>query len=169
MILILSYKEEVLAIGNGRPVFFVLLKYDCGTQQPCNLICQSDQPNRFPLFSILTTDDFLTEERMASTSQAAPFNLFLPPTQQQQQPQKQNQPSSAPTVAPTAEPTNSSAASSLNPSGIVPTLQNIVATVNLDCKLDLKTIALHSRNAEYNPKVLVEYCSLTISGLLPLL
>ncbi|KAJ3412246.1 TATA-box-binding protein [Chytridiales sp. JEL 0842] len=30
--------------------------------------------------------------------------------------------------------------------------KNIVATVNLDCKLDLKTIALHARNAEYNPK-----------------
>eukprot|EP00958_Prasinococcus_capsulatus_P007443 scaffold696_cov417-Prasinococcus_capsulatus_cf.AAC.1 len=40
----------------------------------------------------------------------------------------------------------------LHPSGIVPTLQNIVATVNLDCKLDLKKIALHARNAEYNPK-----------------
>lgn len=38
-------------------------------------------------------------------------------------------------------------------SGIVPILQNIVATVNLDCRLDLKTIALHARNAEYNPKV----------------
>jgi len=37
-------------------------------------------------------------------------------------------------------------------SGILPTLQNIVATVNLDCRLDLKTIALHARNAEYNPK-----------------
>jgi transcription initiation factor TFIID TATA-box-binding protein len=37
--------------------------------------------------------------------------------------------------------------------GIVPTLQNIVATVNLDCRLDFKTIALHARNAEYNPKV----------------
>ncbi|KAJ7736517.1 hypothetical protein B0H14DRAFT_3898530 [Mycena olivaceomarginata] len=33
--------------------------------------------------------------------------------------------------------------------GIVPTLQNIVAIVNLDCRLDLRTIA---RNAEYNPK-----------------
>ena len=32
-------------------------------------------------------------------------------------------------------------------------IQNIVATVNLDCRLDLKTIALHARNAEYNPKV----------------
>lgn len=39
--------------------------------------------------------------------------------------------------------------------GIVPTLQNIVATVNLDCRLDLKTIALHARNAEYNPKVCI--------------
>jgi TATA-box binding protein (TBP) (component of TFIID and TFIIIB) len=27
-------------------------------------------------------------------------------------------------------------------------LRNIVATVNLDCRLDLKTIALHARNAE---------------------
>ncbi|NXP70974.1 TBPL2 protein, partial [Ramphastos sulfuratus] len=36
--------------------------------------------------------------------------------------------------------------------GIVPQLQNIVSTVNLACKLDLKSIALHARNAEYNPK-----------------
>ncbi|XP_042006322.1 TATA-box-binding protein-like [Salvia splendens] len=41
---------------------------------------------------------------------------------------------------------------SSHPSGIVPTLQNIVSTVNLDCKLDLKAIALQARNAEYNPK-----------------
>ena len=34
-----------------------------------------------------------------------------------------------------------------------PQLQNIVATVDLDCgKLDLKKIAMHARNAEYNPK-----------------
>ncbi|KAG8706769.1 TATA-box-binding protein [Ceratobasidium sp. 394] len=37
--------------------------------------------------------------------------------------------------------------------GIVPTLQNAVATVNLDCCLDLKTMVLHVRNAEYNPKM----------------
>ncbi|KAK7452225.1 TATA-binding protein (TBP) [Stygiomarasmius scandens] len=36
--------------------------------------------------------------------------------------------------------------------GIVPALQNIIATVNLDCQLDLKTIVLHTRNAEYNCK-----------------
>jgi TATA-box binding protein (TBP) (component of TFIID and TFIIIB) len=42
--------------------------------------------------------------------------------------------------------------------------RNIVATVNLDCRLDLKTIALHARNAEYNPKVL-----LTLGLLYPLI
>lgn len=30
--------------------------------------------------------------------------------------------------------------------------RNIVSTVNLGCRLDLKKIALHARNAEYNPK-----------------
>eukprot|EP01113_Clastostelium_recurvatum_P011348 TRINITY_DN1576_c0_g1_i3.p1 TRINITY_DN1576_c0_g1~~TRINITY_DN1576_c0_g1_i3.p1 ORF type:complete len:220 (-),score=24.86 TRINITY_DN1576_c0_g1_i3:113-772(-) len=40
----------------------------------------------------------------------------------------------------------------VHPSGIVPTLQNIVSTVNMGCKLNLKDIALRARNAEYNPK-----------------
>jgi D-aminopeptidase len=39
------------------------------------------------------------------------------------------------------------------------TNRNIVATVNLECRLDLKTIALHARNAEYNPKVSSFLCS----------
>lgn len=46
---------------------------------------------------------------------------------------------------------------SQHPSGIVPVLQNIVATVNLTCKLDLKQIALRARNAEYNPKVILAH------------
>ena len=37
------------------------------------------------------------------------------------------------------------------------TARNIVSTVNLDCKLDLKTIALQARNAEYNPKASLVY------------
>ncbi|XP_023849856.1 TATA box-binding protein-like 2 isoform X2 [Salvelinus sp. IW2-2015] len=37
-------------------------------------------------------------------------------------------------------------------SGIIPMLQNIVSTVNLACPLDLKSIVLQARNAEYNPK-----------------
>ena len=112
-----------------------------------------------------------------------PTNLALPgpapvypsqpqPTQvtqpaQSQQPATQSQ---SPTVVnasqPTAGPSSPPAAAPATPApltleqqtitavdGIVPTLQNIVATVNLDCRLDLKTIALHARNAEYNPKV----------------
>ena len=44
--------------------------------------------------------------------------------------------------------------------------RNIVATVNLDCRLDLKTIALHARNAEYNPKVtsLLSFFTLYLSS-----
>lgn len=30
--------------------------------------------------------------------------------------------------------------------------RNVVSTVNLGCELKLKQIALHARNAEYNPK-----------------
>jgi len=36
---------------------------------------------------------------------------------------------------------------------IVPTLQNIVSTVNMGCPLNLKQIAMGARNAEFNPKV----------------
>lgn len=31
--------------------------------------------------------------------------------------------------------------------------RNVVGTVDLKTPLELKTIALHARNAEYNPKV----------------
>lgn len=31
--------------------------------------------------------------------------------------------------------------------------RNVVSTVNLNCSLDLESIALRARNAEYNPKV----------------
>ncbi|KDP43967.1 hypothetical protein JCGZ_05434 [Jatropha curcas] len=34
---------------------------------------------------------------------------------------------------------------------IVPRLENIVSTVNLDCKLSLQRIILKARNAEFNP------------------
>ncbi|KAL0484720.1 transcription initiation factor TFIID TATA-box-binding protein [Acrasis kona] len=32
------------------------------------------------------------------------------------------------------------------------TITNVVSSVDLKCKIDLKTVALHMRNAEYNPK-----------------
>ncbi|XP_004296209.1 PREDICTED: TATA-box-binding protein-like [Fragaria vesca subsp. vesca] len=35
---------------------------------------------------------------------------------------------------------------------IVPTIQNVISTVNLGCKLDLHQITVKAQNAEYNPK-----------------
>jgi len=70
------------------------------------------------------------------------------------QPLSVNQPMSMGTIyggPSTPGPMTPMTPSSADP-GIVPQLQNIVSTVNLGCKLDLKKIALHARNAEYNPK-----------------
>jgi len=99
-------------------------------------------------------------------------NSYTPPQSQQKQLAPATVPATA--LAPATTTTNAAAGPSSPPTtqvpstpapltleqqhitaveGIVPTLQNIVATVNLDCRLDLKTIALHARNAEYNPKV----------------
>ncbi|KAG2124561.1 TBP-domain-containing protein [Suillus cothurnatus] len=107
----------------------------------------------------------------------APSNLALPGpsplSQSHTPPPSQSQPANATTVISNGTTSAAVAGPSTPPSnvvpatpapltleqqhitaveGIVPTLQNIVATVNLDCRLDLKTIALHARNAEYNPK-----------------
>jgi len=62
------------------------------------------------------------------------------------------QPNGQATAMPATPAATPGAAQQQGMSGIVPVLQNLVATVNLDCRLDLKTIALHARNAEYNPK-----------------
>eukprot|EP00210_Caulerpa_lentillifera_P001836 g1766.t1 len=58
---------------------------------------------------------------------------------------------------PMAQVSNSVSMSSVidstkHPSGVIPNLQNVVSTCSFGCKLDLKRIALHARNAEYNPK-----------------
>ncbi|XP_004503133.1 TATA-box-binding protein-like [Cicer arietinum] len=37
-------------------------------------------------------------------------------------------------------------------SDMVPTILNVMSTVNLDCQLDLKSIKLQAPNAEYNPQ-----------------
>ena len=87
------------------------------------------------------------------SSNVNPFAQILLPQQQQQQQSSSQDESSSSSTAVQPQPTPIDAqATTTSTSGIVPTLQNIVATVNLDCKLDLKTIALHARNAEYNPK-----------------
>ncbi|XP_012281073.1 TATA-box-binding protein [Orussus abietinus] len=85
---------------------------------------------------------------------ATPQSLMQPQTPQNMmspivQPSSQIAPSS---IGPsTPGPMTPMTPASADP-GILPQLQNIVSTVNLNCKLDLKKIALHARNAEYNPK-----------------
>lgn len=72
-------------------------------------------------------------------------NMAADPQHQSAQPvapqSQQNTPSST-----TDAPASSSG------HGIVPVIQNVVATTNLGVQLDLKRIALRARNAEYNPK-----------------
>lgn len=51
--------------------------------------------------------------------------------------------------------------------------RNIVSTVNLDCTLDLRQIAMQARNAEFNPKrfaaviMRIRYCLPGITKLVP--
>jgi len=66
------------------------------------------------------------------------------------QPETPGQPGMAPVYAPVASPAPASPA--IQHTDIIPQLQNIVSTVNMGVKLDLKKIALHARNAEFNPK-----------------
>ncbi|KAG7236022.1 hypothetical protein INR49_001420 [Caranx melampygus] len=89
-----------------------------------------DQNNSIPAFQGLASPQAVT----GSTTTALPGNTPL-----------YNTPLTPMTPITPATPASES-------SGIVPQLQNIVSTVNLGCKLDLKTIALRARNAEYNPK-----------------
>ncbi|XP_063994228.1 TATA-box-binding protein [Diachasmimorpha longicaudata] len=101
----------------------------------------------------------LTPQRTMHTY--APTPAFATPQSLMQPQTPQNM------MSPIVQPINQIAPPSIGPStpgpmtpmtpasadpGILPQLQNIVSTVNLNCKLDLKRIALHARNAEYNPK-----------------
>lgn len=71
-----------------------------------------------------------------SASHSSPQKPPLPKTQQPSTDAKQHNPNTGGRLS----------------HGIVPDIQNVVATTNLDVKLDLKKIALRARNAEYNPK-----------------
>lgn len=88
------------------------------------------------------------------TQPSTPHSHFIPMTPQQQPPSVSEAP---PSSIPKVNTPAIDASPMFNPmtpldSSILPQLQNIVSTVNLNCKLDLKKIALHARNAEYNPK-----------------
>ncbi|XP_077993535.1 uncharacterized protein LOC144447396 [Glandiceps talaboti] len=116
-------------------------------QQP-SYIQQTTQPSQLQPHTQSTTDDHQQRQQNVqpstsyssgntpmSVTQGLPGASGLYPT------------TPAPPMTPMTPATPASESA-----GIVPQLQNIVSTVNLGCKLDLKKIALHARNAEYNPK-----------------
>ncbi|KAH9514834.1 hypothetical protein Btru_023755 [Bulinus truncatus] len=100
--------------------------------------------SQFPSFGTGLTPQPQLQSPMQSPGMA--FNPVLPPSNASLYPATPN-PNGPGTPFSPATP-----ASEGLTSGITPQLQNIVCTVNLACKLDLKTIALRARNAEYNPK-----------------
>ncbi|XP_065159827.1 uncharacterized protein Tbp isoform X2 [Atheta coriaria] len=129
---------------------------------------QSQMPPLAPMGSLTPTlglgmsgMGMMSQGKMAST---AAYGFSTP--QSMMQPQTPHTMMSSPMVnlggstnsvpPPSIGPTTPAPATPMTPHsadpGILPQLQNIVSTVNLNCKLDLKKIALHARNAEYNPK-----------------
>ncbi|KAL1713405.1 hypothetical protein EV715DRAFT_296112 [Schizophyllum commune] len=91
------------------------------------------------------------------------LGAYAPDGDQQQQPASPLGAPSKPTSPPAAEPSLPIPATPTMLAleqqhitaveGIVPTLQNIVATVKSDCCLEFQTVAVHARSAEYSPKV----------------
>ncbi|XP_077504912.1 uncharacterized protein LOC144114810 [Amblyomma americanum] len=55
-------------------------------------------------------------------------------------------------MPPTSGPPMAPITPALADPGIVPQIKNIVSTVNLGCRLNLKMLALQARNVDYNPK-----------------
>lgn len=132
----------------------------------------SSQEHHFPSHGPITMPSPLPEP-MTPLTQFIDQQQAPPQTPQSQHPLS-NQPTSSlmppPSAPPSHHPLSSAPSSSSSyPSlaspasphtpmstpeslGIIPQLQNIVSTVDLGCKLNLKEIALHARNAEYNPK-----------------
>ncbi|KAG2378977.1 hypothetical protein C9374_007615 [Naegleria lovaniensis] len=98
-------------------------------------------PVHTPLHTPLPTSSFVP-----------PFTMGMnpPPTT----PYTANLPTVASTPLPSGVvvPTTTPTTANEYEHGIVPIIQNVVSTVNLGCELKLKQIALHARNAEYNPK-----------------
>jgi len=116
-------------------------------------------------FGGMTPQSFLSAGQTPSNLLQSPAVPSTPHAPTDKIPSKTEVQSSAPPVyapclspaPPSPAPGSTQATSSLVPpspleTAIVPQLQNIVSTVSLCCRLDLKKIALHARNAEYNPK-----------------
>jgi len=119
---------------------------------------QSRQASNLYSFGGFTPQNLLstgqTPQNLLSTGQT-PHNSLHSSSRGDQSSVHKQEFGAGPVYAPVASPAPQSPAThnqSASSSEIVPQLQNIVSTVNMGVKLDLKKIALHARNAEYNPK-----------------
>ena len=110
--------------------------YSFGGMTPQNLLGLGQTPH-----SLLSSPSVNSSAHHPATSIPAKPHVYAPVPS----------PVGAPPSPMPATPLSIAPPGSMDP-GIVPQLQNIVSTVSLGCRLDLKRIALHARNAEYNPK-----------------
>jgi transcription initiation factor TFIID TATA-box-binding protein len=110
--------------------------YSFGGLTPQNLLGSGQTPH-----SLLSSPSVMSSSHHPSTSMPTRSHVYAPVPS----------PGGAPPSPAPATPLSLAPPASTDP-GIVPQLQNIVSTVSLGCRLDLKRIALHARNAEYNPK-----------------
>ena len=110
--------------------------YSFGGMTPQNLLGSGQTPH-----SLLSSPSVTSSAHQPSTSVPTKSHVYAPVPS----------PAGAPPSPAPATPLSLAPPASMDP-GIVPQLQNIVSTVSLGCRLDLKRIALHARNAEYNPK-----------------
>ncbi|TBU26045.1 hypothetical protein BD309DRAFT_927209 [Dichomitus squalens] len=169
----MSFALQSRQVGFGRSAHPAQTQYQQSQPQPYQQSQPQPQQANAGLALPYPSNPYLPGPSGLALPGPAPVYPSQPqPTQQAQPAQSQQQAQQQQSHSPTATQTNATAGPSSPPStipatpapltleqqhitavdGIVPTLQNIVATVNLDCRLDLKTIALHARNAEYNPK-----------------
>jgi len=137
--------------------------YSFGGFTPQNMLSTGQTPN---MLSTGHTPNMLSTGQtpnMLSTGQtpqnmlgSTPHNLLTTgttPSISSRAPEASHHAGAGPPVyAPVASPAPATPAMQQTGTDIIPQLQNIVSTVNMCSKLDLKKIALHARNAEYNPK-----------------
>jgi len=130
--------QQLNAVSHGNPF---------GGMTPQNLLASATPKNLLTSPAIMSSRDS-TRIGDASGPQAAAHPVAPPPVYAPCPSPAQAPPSPAVgpgSMAAVATPHSMETA-------IVPQLQNIVSTVSLCTKLDLKKIALQARNAEYNPK-----------------
>jgi len=127
--------------------------YSFGGFTPQNMLSTGQTPNN--MLSTGQTPNMLstgqTPQNMLGSTPHSMLASGTTPSLSNRAPEA-SQHGGPPVYAPVASPAPPTPAIQPSATDIIPQLQNIVSTVNMCSKLDLKKIALHARNAEYNPK-----------------